>query len=230
VAGQWFKFNPDDYDRDTGHLSCLEHGAYLLLIKSYMQLRGPLQDHDRALAVLARCSAEEWSEVGPTVRDFFEAKDGRLHHKRCDAELAEQDAQRERWTESGRHAAKARWNGAAPGNDAVDVLIATFDRVSKEVWGKRVRSQRRDDDAKWAGEFLRQGLGDGEGLFREHQERRQAAGKEPIRGLKYFRAIVEEKVGGGGKGRSGTTQDGRRRRRYPKETQQARDKGGRGGP
>ena len=101
----WMPLYIGDYLADTTHLSMAEHGAYLLLIMTYWR-NGPLPDNDKALANMAKCDRKLWmSEIGPVMREFFEARDGKLHHKRIDAELkdaAELSAKKQA-------AANARW-------------------------------------------------------------------------------------------------------------------------
>ncbi len=83
----WMPLYVGDYLADTMHLNAEEHGAYLLLLMHYWRT-GPLPDTARALAGIARVSADSWAgDLGDTVRAFFRAEGGRLHHGRVDAEL-----------------------------------------------------------------------------------------------------------------------------------------------
>lgn len=103
----WMPLYIGDYLADTMHLDGAAHGAYLLLLMHYWR-NGPLADDDRVLAGIARTDRKAWSrDVGPAVRPFFTAQDGRLHQKRMDAERAKADAV------SGKRkaAADARWAG-----------------------------------------------------------------------------------------------------------------------
>jgi len=80
----WYPWRGVLYRRDTGRLTLAEHGAYRALIDAYMMDHaGPLPDNDRALAVLARCSIDEWLAVAPAVRPFFQSVNGHLTNKRC---------------------------------------------------------------------------------------------------------------------------------------------------
>jgi uncharacterized protein YdaU (DUF1376 family) len=49
-----------DYDADTSHLSAMQHGIYLLLIKNYWQRGGPLPDDETRLARIAKVSLKDW--------------------------------------------------------------------------------------------------------------------------------------------------------------------------
>lgn len=102
----WMPLYIGDYLADTMHLTGAEHGAYLLLLMHYWR-NGPLPDDDRALAAIARTDRKEWAnEVGPAVRGFFSAQDGRLHQKRMDVERAKTGG----LSEKRKAAADARWN------------------------------------------------------------------------------------------------------------------------
>jgi uncharacterized protein YdaU (DUF1376 family) len=84
----YMPFHPGDYHADTAHLrTAAEHGAYMLLLMNYWQAGKPLPTDDRKLAAIARVSPSEWADMRDTMREFFEERDGLLHHKRVDAEL-----------------------------------------------------------------------------------------------------------------------------------------------
>jgi len=72
-----------DYRGDTGHLSTVQHGAYLLLIGHYWA-HGSLPDDDQQLANIARLSLEDWLIHRPIIHAFF--YDG-WKHKRIEREL-----------------------------------------------------------------------------------------------------------------------------------------------
>lgn len=102
-----------DYLGDTMHLRMAEHGAYVLLMLHYWR-NGPLPDDDRALAAIARAERKEWAEAGPVVRAFFIPRDGKLHHKRIDAERAKASALAGKRSA----AASARWGKGTSKPDA----------------------------------------------------------------------------------------------------------------
>jgi uncharacterized protein YdaU (DUF1376 family) len=72
-----------DYLGDTGHLTTMQHGAYLLLMMHYWR-KGELPDDDRQLSKIAKLPLRTWCEYRATLQDFF--YDG-WKHKRIDAEL-----------------------------------------------------------------------------------------------------------------------------------------------
>ena len=84
MSPPWMPLYVADYLGDTGHLSTIEHGAYMLLIMHYWQTAS-LPDDDRKLARIARMQPDEWAEVRDTLAGLFGPD---WTHKRIDAELA----------------------------------------------------------------------------------------------------------------------------------------------
>lgn len=84
----WMPLYIGDYLGDTMELDAAQHGAYLLLLMYYWR-NGPLPLDDAKLAQIARTDLRVWKKtVGPVVKAFFRERDGRLHQKRADAEIA----------------------------------------------------------------------------------------------------------------------------------------------
>lgn len=73
-----------DYLADTGHLTTLQHGAYMLLIMHYWR-RGSLPEADDQLAAIARMTAADWKKAKPVMQALF--RDG-WRHARIETELA----------------------------------------------------------------------------------------------------------------------------------------------
>ena len=119
----WMPLYVSRYLGDTGHLTVGEHGAYLLLLMQYW-IRGPLPDDDVKLAKMAQTDLKAWRKgIGQTIREFFTVRDGALHQKRADMELAKAGE----IIQKKRAAANTRWGGGkAPpptkpnGHDADD--------------------------------------------------------------------------------------------------------------
>lgn len=80
----WMPLHVGDYLSDTGHLTVVEHGAYLLLIMRYWQ-DGGLPTDEKLIARYAHLTAEQWSESRDVLVALF---DEGWKHKRIDAELA----------------------------------------------------------------------------------------------------------------------------------------------
>lgn len=78
-----------DYARDTKELSALEHGVYRLLLDAYYAKQGPIS---AAPADLYRCAVaftpEEQAAVAKIVGLYFVEREGKLHNKKCDEEIA----------------------------------------------------------------------------------------------------------------------------------------------
>lgn len=66
------------YLAKTGHLTTLQHGAYLLLILHYWA-NGGLPKDEKQLMAIARMTAEEWSGNCHVIASFFH--DGWKHSK-----------------------------------------------------------------------------------------------------------------------------------------------------
>ena len=111
----WMPLYIGDYLASTSRLKTEQHGAYLLLIMDYWK-NGPPPDDDAVLAQICRMSPDAWSNARSTVRAFFEQCDGRLIHKRIDAELAEAIDGKAKATAKAQAAAAKRWAKDAPSN------------------------------------------------------------------------------------------------------------------
>jgi uncharacterized protein YdaU (DUF1376 family) len=99
----WMPFYPCDYLGDTGHLSTLEHGAYLLLIMHYW-MKGGLPDDEAQLARICRLQPYRWRRMRDTMAGLFQ--DG-WKHKRIDGELAKAEAKREARSEAAKRTVRA---------------------------------------------------------------------------------------------------------------------------
>ncbi|MCI0350445.1 MAG: DUF1376 domain-containing protein, partial [Acidobacteriales bacterium] len=85
----WMPMYWADYFKDTMDLSCLEHGAYLLLIGNYWVRQRPLPDDDVRLSNMTQLTLEEWAPVRKRLAHFFIIGGGVWRHKRIDAEILE---------------------------------------------------------------------------------------------------------------------------------------------
>jgi uncharacterized protein YdaU (DUF1376 family) len=86
----WMPIYIGDYLADTMHLSAEEHGAYLLAIMHYWKSGGAFPKSQ--LKNICRCS----DVTLHVTLGFFQEKDGFLHHKRIDKELARAIESREK--------------------------------------------------------------------------------------------------------------------------------------
>jgi uncharacterized protein YdaU (DUF1376 family) len=76
-------FYVGDYLADTGHLSTIEHGAYLLLIMHYWRT-GALPKDEAVLMRICRMNKREWDRYRDSLQALFRPD---WSHKRIDAEL-----------------------------------------------------------------------------------------------------------------------------------------------
>lgn len=83
----WMPWYIDDYQRDTQHLTTLEHGAYRLLIDACWCRGGNLPNNDADLARICRLFPQEWQEIRPRIEPFFNTDNGEWTHNRVTREL-----------------------------------------------------------------------------------------------------------------------------------------------
>jgi uncharacterized protein YdaU (DUF1376 family) len=112
MSHPWMPFYVADYLADTGHLSTLEHGAYLLLIMHYWQHNG-LPENESALAHIARLTPIEWRRARDVLAALFQSG---WKHKRIDSELASANAIVLAKSAAGKAGAAARWQTHTPAN------------------------------------------------------------------------------------------------------------------
>lgn len=74
---------PDAYLRDTTHLTCEEHGAYLLLLMAaWGNDDCSLPYCDKRLAALTKLPVSRWRKIAPTVLEMWTIERGRIWQKR----------------------------------------------------------------------------------------------------------------------------------------------------
>lgn len=92
----WYKRYIGDYQRDTGHLSMMEHGAYNILLDSYYATESPLPLDLPALYRLTRAiSAEEKAAVDSVLARYWVKSASGWTSQRADREIAKSAAQAE---------------------------------------------------------------------------------------------------------------------------------------
>ncbi len=99
-----------DYMADAGHLTTLEHGAYLLLIMNYWQTGKPLRALNGRLASVARMLNEDFEQIRPVLAEFFTESEGLWIHKRIEAELAKFRTKSSQARAAGLASAERRFN------------------------------------------------------------------------------------------------------------------------
>lgn len=85
----YYKHYMGDYQRDTGHLSLAQDGAYRRLMDHYYSTEEPLPlDKEPLYRICGAMDRKERDAVDSVVTKFFQAVNGKLHHQRIDEEIA----------------------------------------------------------------------------------------------------------------------------------------------
>lgn len=84
----FYKHYIGDFQRDTGHLSLTERGAYLCLMHHYYATEKPLPNDESALCRIAGAIAKSEREAVRAAMSFFMPVESGLMHPRIEAELA----------------------------------------------------------------------------------------------------------------------------------------------
>lgn len=87
----FYKHYIGDFQRDTGHLSLTERGAYRALIDHYYATEKPLPNDHPALCRIAGAFTKAERDAVKVAMGFFEVKEGQLWHHRIEAELEKQE-------------------------------------------------------------------------------------------------------------------------------------------
>lgn len=107
----WMPLFVADYLKDTRHLSCTEHGAYLQLLMHAWTNGGAIPASDARLAIVTGLSPRQWKPIKPVVLGFWQLNgDGQSYtHKRVEQELERARRVTEERSKSGRKGAANRW-------------------------------------------------------------------------------------------------------------------------
>lgn len=97
-----------DYLGDTRHLTTEQHGAYLLLLMAMWRASGDLPNDAGKLARMAGLTPTRWAKISGDVMALFEAREGRLSHKRITAELKKAQRTSDARSEAGLRGAEAK--------------------------------------------------------------------------------------------------------------------------
>ena len=87
----YYKHYIGDFQRDTGHLSLTERGAYLALIHHYYATELPLPNDINALCRIAGAMTRPERDAVQSVTSFFVVVESGLMHNRIEAELGKHD-------------------------------------------------------------------------------------------------------------------------------------------
>lgn len=111
----------DDYLGDTTTLSCIEHGAYFLLLINMWRQKGSLPDDRTKLMRLLRCDGRQYQSIRANVIDvYFTSEDGVLTNQRLSRELDNALQYVAKQSAAGSASAKARLSRKAKGDPQGD--------------------------------------------------------------------------------------------------------------
>lgn len=91
TAKPWMKFFVGDYIADTPHLTCMEHGGYLLLIMHAWTHDGALPSDHNVLRKIIKMPPAAWAQSKDTILGFFYLDGDVYRHRRVDKELSQAD-------------------------------------------------------------------------------------------------------------------------------------------
>ena len=97
-----------DYLGDTQHLSCEQHGAYILLLMTMWRAGGSLPNDDVKLARIVRLSPSKWARISADVKAFFDVSDGLLTQGRLAVELEKAIQKSSKRSEAGAKGGQAK--------------------------------------------------------------------------------------------------------------------------
>lgn len=110
MADQYYRFFPGDYQRDTGDLSLVEHGAYRVLLDHYYTQECLPADKEKCYRIARAFTQAEQAAVDNIIKRFFRADGDVLRNKKADKEIIERKAFIDAQSERGKRGAAARWN------------------------------------------------------------------------------------------------------------------------
>lgn len=90
----FFKLYIGDYQRDTAHLSLVEHGAYLLMLQHYYATERPLPKGTALFRMLRASNKDEKGAILSILRQFWEEKDDGFINARALDEIKHRQAVR----------------------------------------------------------------------------------------------------------------------------------------
>lgn len=97
-----------DYLGDTQHLSCEQHGAYILLLMTMWRAGGSLPNDDTKLARIVRLSPSKWARIADDIKAFFDVSNNALTQKRLAEELEKAIKKSEKRSEAGSRGGTAK--------------------------------------------------------------------------------------------------------------------------
>ncbi len=84
-----------DYLGDTRHLSCEQHGAYLLMLMTMWNAGGSLPNDDVKLSRIVCLSVKKWRSIKDDILAFFDVSEASISHNRLTNELRKSERKSE---------------------------------------------------------------------------------------------------------------------------------------
>lgn len=84
-----------DYLGDTRHLSCEQHGAYLLVLMTMWNAGGSLPNDDVKLSRIVCLSVKKWRSIKDDILAFFDVSEASISHNRLTNELRKSERKSE---------------------------------------------------------------------------------------------------------------------------------------
>lgn len=109
----WMPLYVADYLADTSRLTTEQHGAYMLIIMDYWRNGAP-PDDDAVLASITKMAIPQWKKAAGSIRAFFAKVDGKLVHKRVEAERQKASGISTKRTDAAHKGAAKRWGKDMP--------------------------------------------------------------------------------------------------------------------
>ena len=105
-----------DYLGDTMHLTCEQHGAYLLMLMALWNGGGSLPNDPVLLARICRVTKARFNKIAPNVMPYFKEDGDRIIHQRLSKELQKVEEKVAKKRQSGKQGglAKSLKNNKAP--------------------------------------------------------------------------------------------------------------------
>jgi len=108
MSFQYMALYVGDYQRDTKHLSCCEHGIYLQLLMHCWSTKSPLPVEDRKLKSICNArSQEEVDALHQVLEEFFIKKEDGWHNPRLSKEIDKAEAISNSRSEAGKKGGQA---------------------------------------------------------------------------------------------------------------------------
>lgn len=130
-----------DYLGDTRHLSCEQHGAYLLLLMTMWNARGSLPNDDAKLARMVCLSSKKWRSIKSDVIAFFDVSDGVVTHSRLTKEIQKSESK------SQSRASAGAKGGASKALKDNDTRLANATVLPQHLPDTITREEKREAEA-----------------------------------------------------------------------------------